>query len=156
MATVFKQISNVELRWAYLAEPNTTGNFPTNKYQVTLVMDEAQKEIFDSLPHPRQKLKERDGKYEITLKSSKKPRVVDVNGIIMSDEDVKSIGNGTIASVRINQYTGYMNQSFVGLSAIKVNDLKRYTPNSDSNWEDDGYSANGKNSQEEDDVDFVE
>lgn len=54
---------------------------------------------------------------------------------------VAKIGNGTIASVRVYSYETKFG-SFIGLSAIKVNELKEYTADKPKDsFEDDGYAA---------------
>lgn len=137
------QLNNVTLEWPFLGMINDKGNFPTHKYQVDIIMDDEQLKIFNSVKHPRQQAKKReDGKWKITVKSSKAPRVVDANRMPMDIEVVKKIGNGTVATVKLNTYLGYMNTPFIGLEAVKVNELKEYTKGSSSDgWDDDGYTS---------------
>lgn len=144
------QLNNVVLEWPFLGMINDKGNFPTHKYQVTLVLDEKQLEVLNSVPHPRQNPKKcDDGKYRFTVKSTKQPRVVDINRMPMDIEEVKKIGNGTIASVRLSNYLGYMNTPFLGLSAVKVNEMKAFVAGAGNQWEDDGYSVEETTSDDE-------
>ena len=45
----------------------------------------------------------------------------------MSDDDVKSIGNGTTAIVKANQYSGFKGATFLGLGAVMVTNLVQYS-----------------------------
>lgn len=133
-------LKNVKLRWAYLDRPNTQGEFASNKYQVDVVLDPASKKAVEGLKSNRQKFKEKDGETIITLKSSVKPHVyVMDNGIkrLMSDEEMKKIGNDTVAHVKVNQYNTPKFGAFAGLGAIKVIELKQYTGDDDFGDDDD-------------------
>ena len=115
-------LKGVELRWACLAEPSTRGEFASNKYQVDVVM-----KLVKELKNSRQVIKDLgDGLFSITLKSTRKPKVVDAKKIVMSDDAVKGIGNGTKAIVKANQYKGYKDAIFLGLSAVMVTDYQQY------------------------------
>jgi hypothetical protein len=121
-------LKGVELRWAFLAEPSTRGEFASNKYQVDVVMDKEQAKLVKELKNARQSLKDLgDGKFSITLKSSRKPKVVNAKKVVMSDDDVKSIANGTTAIVKANQYTGFKGAIFLGLGAVMVTNLVQYS-----------------------------
>ena len=133
-------LKNVKLRWAYLDKPQTTGEFASNKYQVDVVLDSASKKAVEELKSNRQKFKEKDGDTLITLKSSVKPHVYIMdNGIkrLMSDEEMKKIGNDTVAHVKVNQYNTKKYGMFAGLGAIKVIELKQYTGDDDFGDDDD-------------------
>lgn len=120
-------LKGVELRWAYLAEPSTRGEFASNKYQVDVVMDKDTAKLVKDLKNSRQSLKDLgDGLYSITLKSVRKPKVVDSKKIVMPDDVVKGIGNGTKAIVKANQYKGFKDAVFLGLSAVMITDYKQY------------------------------
>lgn len=120
-------LKNVELRWACLAEPMTRGEFASNKYQVDVVMDKDTAKIVKELKNPRQQIKELDdGLYSITLKSTKQPNVLDARKVKLSEEDMKRIGNGTKANVRVNQYLGFKDQTFLGLKAVMITGLQEY------------------------------
>ena len=97
-------LKDVELRWAFLAEPQTKGEFASNKYQVDVVFGKDLAKVVKELKNARQTIKDLgDGLYSITLKSTKKPQVVDKKKHVLSDEDLKSIGNGTKAIVKAVQ-----------------------------------------------------
>lgn len=120
-------LKGVELRWACLAEPSTRGEFASNKYQVDVVMNKDDAKLVKELKNSRQVIKDLgDGLFSITLKSTRKPKVVDAKKIVMSDEAVKGIGNGTKAIVKANQYKGYKDAIFLGLSAVMVTDYQQY------------------------------
>ena len=120
-------LKNVELRWAHLAEPSTKGEFASNKYEVMVVVDKDNAKIIKELKSPQQDLKDLgDGLYGITLKSSKKPTVMNKAKVRLSDDEVKAIGNGTKAIVKANQYSGFKGKIFLGLQAVMVTDLKAY------------------------------
>ena len=92
-------LKGVELRWACLAEPSTRGEFASNKYQVDVVMNKDDAKLVKELKNSRQVIKDLgDGLFSITLKSTRKPKVVDAKKIVMSDEAVKGIGNGRVAA----------------------------------------------------------
>lgn len=121
-------LMNVELRWAHLAEPSTLGEFASNKYEVTVVFGKDQLKVVNELKNSRQTVKEtEDGRYSITLKSSRKPRVIDRNKSIMDDEKIKKIGNGTTAHVAVNQYKGFKDAVFLGLNQVMVMNFQEYT-----------------------------
>jgi hypothetical protein len=120
-------LKNVELRWAHLAEPATKGEFASNKYEVLVVMDKENAKLVKDLKSPQQDLKDLgDGLFGITLKSSKKPTVMNKAKERLSDDAVKAIGNGTKAIVKANQYTGFKDKVFLGLQAVMITDLKAY------------------------------
>ncbi len=120
-------LKDVELKWAFLESPQTRGEYASNKYQVDVIMSADQAKAVKELINPDRKPKKADdGKYQITLKSSKKPKVTDKNKCVMSDDDVKVIGNGSIAHVKANQYKGFKDQIFLGLKAVMITDFKKY------------------------------
>ena len=120
-------LKNVELRWAHLAEPATKGEFASNKYEVLVVMDKENAKLVKDLKSPQQDLKDLgDGLFGITLKSSKKPTVMNKAKERLSDDAIKAIGNGTKAIVKANQYTGFKGKVFLGLQAVMITDLKAY------------------------------
>lgn len=121
-------IKGVELCWAYLAEPNTKGEYASGKYQVDVVINEDQKALLETLQFsPKQKIKDLgEGKFSVTLKSTVKPRVLDKDCMPMSDETVAKIGNGSIANVKVVAYET-RGATFLGLSDIRVKNLIEYT-----------------------------
>lgn len=120
-------LKNVELRWAHLSQPSTKGEYASGKYEVMVVMDKANAKLVKELKNSNQDLKElEDGMYGITLKSSKKPRVMNKRKEVMTDDEVASIGNGTKAIIKANQYVGYKSKVFLGLQAVMITDLKEY------------------------------
>lgn len=120
-------LKDVELRWAHLAEPSTKGEFASGKYEVFVVMNKKQADEVSKLKSANQDIKELDdGLFGITLKSSKKPRVMNKRKEILSDGELKAIGNGTRAIVKANQYVGFKGKVFLGLQAVMVTDLKEY------------------------------
>lgn len=120
-------LKDVELRWAFLAEPQTKGEFASNKYQVDVVFGKDLAKVVKELKNARQTIKDLgDGLYSITLKSNRKPQVVDKKKHVLSDEDLKSIGNGTKAIVKASQYKGYKDATFLGLAAVMITDLVEY------------------------------
>lgn len=150
------QLNNVVLEWPFLGMINDKGNFPSHKYEVCIVMDDEQVKVFNSVKHPRQQAKKGDdGKWRIRVKSSKQPRVVDANRVPMDIDVVKTIGNGTVATVRLNTYLGYMNTPFIGLDAVKINELKVYAKGSSSDsWDDDGYSTTSSDFVDDTEIPF--
>ena len=60
-------------------------------------------------------------RYGITLKSSKKPKVVNKAKVPLTDDELKAIGNGTKAIVKANQYSGFKGKTFLGLQAVMIN-----------------------------------
>lgn len=120
-------LKDVELRWAHLAEPSTKGEFASNKYEVMVIMNKKQADEVSKLKGNSQDLKELDdGLFGITLKSSKKPRVMNKRKEYLTDDEVKSIGNGTRAIVKANQYVGFKGKIFLGLNAVMITDLHEY------------------------------
>lgn len=144
--TIFKQINNVQLKWAFLDKVNDKGQYPSYKYEVVVSMDYDQKEALMALPHsPKQNVKEVDGRYEFRFKAKPKDghnpiKILDRNQIVLPQEQVAKIGNGTIATIRVYSYNTKFGD-FIGLDAIKVNELKEYVSGGIGGFEDDGYSA---------------
>lgn len=122
------RLNNVELRWACLAEPQTRGEFASNKYQVDVVFDKDNAKLVKELKNARQTIKDLgDGLYSITLKSNRKPQVVDTKKRPLSIDELKAIGNGTKAIVQAAQYKGFKDAIFLGLNAVMVTDVKQYS-----------------------------
>ena len=122
------RLNNVELRWACLAEPQTRGEFASNKYQVDVVFDKDNAKMVKELKNARQTIKDLgDGLYSITLKSNRKPQVVDTKKRPLSIDELKAIGNGTKAIVQAAQYKGFKEAIFLGLNAVMVTDVKQYS-----------------------------
>ena len=133
-------LKNVKLRWAYLDKPQTNGEFASNKYQVDVVLDDVAKKAVEGMKSNRQKFKEKDGDTLITLKSSVKPHVYVVDkGIkrLMTDDELRAVGNDTVAHVKVNQYNTQKYGMFAGLGAIKIVELKQYTGDDDFGDDDD-------------------
>lgn len=121
-------IKDAELRWAFLAEPQTKGEFASNKYQVDVVIGKEDAKAIKELKNARQTLKDLgDGLYSITLKSNKKPQVVNAKKVPLTVDELKSIGNGTKAIVKATQYKGFKDAVFLGLRAVMVTNLVPYT-----------------------------
>lgn len=129
-------LKNVELRWPYLAKKNEGGEFASNKYQVDLVLTGDNLKKVEEAKNKKQKIKERDGVSTITLKSSVKPRVYDRSKAIMSDEDIAKIGNGTVAHVKVTQYSSKFGD-YLGLGSVKVLEVKQYSGSDDFGDDED-------------------
>lgn len=127
-------LHNVKLKWAFLAQPNTKGDFASNKYQVDVVLEGANLDTVNSLKNNKQKVKDKDGIKTITLKSSRKPRVYTATGALMSDAEIAKIGNDSVAHVIVEQYDAGKFGKMLGLGSIKVVELKAYTAG--DNFED--------------------
>ena len=131
-------VKGVQLCWAFLAEPNTKGEYASGKYQVDVVINEDQKALLETLQFsPKQKIKDiGEGKYELTLKSTVKPRVLDKDCLPLSDDLVAKIGNGSVANVKVVAYES-RGATFLGLSDIRIKDLVEYTGGSVADLLDD-------------------
>lgn len=129
-------LKNVELRWPYLAKKNEGGEYASGKYQVDLVLKGDNLKMVEEAKNKKQKIKERDGVSTITLKSSVKPRVYDRSKAVMSDEDIAKIGNGTVAHVKVTQYSSKFGD-YLGLGSIKVLEVKQYSGSDDFGDDDD-------------------
>lgn len=121
-------VKNVELSWAFLAEPNTKGEYASGKYQVDIIFNEDQKKVLETLQFsPKQHIKDLgEGRFSMTLKSSVKPRVIDKDCLPMSADDVGKIGNGSIANVKVVAYEA-RGAVFLGLSDIRIKNFVEYT-----------------------------
>lgn len=121
------RIFNTKLKWAFLGAPNTKGDYASGRYEVTLTLTPEQAEELRSKINPRQKIKvDKDGDTVITIKSEVKPVVKGPDGALMSAEQCGTIGNGTVANVRINLFQS-RGMTFAGLSAVRIKELKVYT-----------------------------
>lgn len=130
-------LKNVKLKWPFLVAPNNKGEFASNKYQVDLVLEGDNLEAIKKIINPRQKIKVKDGESVITLKSSVKPRVYNKIKAIMSDEDLKKVGNGSIAHVHVTQYDSKKFGMFAGLGSIKIIDVKEFSGDDDFGDDED-------------------
>lgn len=145
-------IKNVELRWCYLAQPMNKGAYPSNKYQADIVFDSGTKKIIQPLLNKKQKIKDLgEGKYSVTLKSTLKPKVIDKSKKILSDDVLSTIGNGTKAIVQVNQYKGFRDELYLGLSAIKIIELKEYNSLDFGDDDEDYEYENSSPVEDEDD-----
>ena len=133
-------LKNVKLKWAYLDKPQTNGEFASNKYQVDVVLDAANKKLIEGIKSNRQQIKNKDGEDIITLKSSVKPHVYCMDkGVkrLMTDEELATIGNGTTAHVKATQYATKKYGTFVGLGAMKVLEVQHYAADDDFGDDDE-------------------
>lgn len=129
-------LKNVKLRWASLHQPQTKGEFASNKYQVDIVFGKELKDSIEAMKNKKQVIKDLgDGLYSITLKSSKKPKVYDAVQAVMPDDDVAKIGNDTVAHVIAKQYEGFGKAIYLGLQAVKVVKMNEFS--SDDFGDDD-------------------
>lgn len=129
-------LKNIELYWPYLSKKNEGGEYASNKYQVDLVLNGDDLKKIDEFKNKKQKIKDKDGKKSITLKSSVKPRVYDRSKVLMSDEDVSKLGNGTVAHVKVTQYSTKFGD-YLGLGSIKIIKPKEYSGTDDFGDDDD-------------------
>lgn len=120
-------VKDVELCWAFLAEPNTKGDYASGKYQVDLIISEDQKHLLETLKFsPKQKIKDLgEGRFGVTLKSTVAPRIVDNDKMPLDKDLVSKIGNGTIANVKVVAYET-RGSIFLGLSDIRIKKLVKY------------------------------
>jgi len=149
----FVIVKNVELCWAFLAEPNTKGEYASGKYQVDLILNEDQKHLLETLQFSnKQKIKDLgEGRYGVTLKSTVKPQVVDNNKMPMTDEAIGKIGNGTIANVRVVAYET-RGATFLGLSSVRVKSLVEYNGGSINDLFDDDEVPTDSVTDDDDDL----
>jgi hypothetical protein len=120
-------LKDVELRWPHLDKPSTKGEFASNKYEVMVVFDKDTADLVKKYKNTSQDIKELEGDlYGITLKSSKKPVIMNKRKERLSDDVVATIGNGSRAIVRANQYKGFKDKIFLGLNAVMITDLHEY------------------------------
>ena len=127
------RIDNVTLNWAKLASP--VSPFGTAQYEMQI---EVSKEQAQSLKDNHLNVKEKDGKFTVSLKrkavkadgsDNGMVRVVNADASAMSVEDMKKIGNGSKGNVIVFQYeynaagrTGIASS----LTAVQVTDLVEY------------------------------
>lgn len=130
-------LKNVVIKWPFLAKKNDKGEFASNKYQVDVILDKENEKKIEEIINKRQKIKERDGEKTITLKSSVKPRVYDANKVLMTDEELEKVGNGSIAHVKVTKYTTKKFGEFIGLGSIKIISVKEYVGDDDFGDDDD-------------------
>lgn len=150
-------LKGVELRWAYLGEPNNKGEYASGKYQVDVILNEAQKAIVDTLPRSKkQSIVALDGddagRYKVTLKSGMEPRVVNADCIRMTPAELKKVGNGTIANLKVVSYSA-RGQDFIGLGDMRITSLSEYSGNSfEDLMDDDEGAAFASNAEDDDDL----
>ena len=150
-------LKGVELRWAYLGEPNNKGEYASSKYQVDVILNEAQKAVIDTLPRSKkQSVVALDGddagRYKVTLKSGIEPRVVNADCIRMTPEELKKVGNGTIANLKVVSYSA-RGQDFIGLGDMRITSLVEYVTDSFADlMDDDEGAAFASNADDDDDL----
>lgn len=123
-------LKNVTIKWPFLAEANTKGDFATNKYEVTVVLSEDQAVDLKGRISPKQKIKvDKDNDTVITLKSKLPPRVLNKEGLPMSVEDIKKIGNGSVANIRVSLFE-CRGSVFAGIDTLLMKEVKEYVKGS--------------------------
>lgn len=124
------KLTNVEIAWPFLADTNTSGEYASGKYELTLILTPEQAALIKEQGiAERQKIKpakDRDGMFQLTVKSQKEPYVYDSTGAAMSYEDKKKIGNGSIVNLYVTIFE-VRGQRFAGLGKVVVTKLKEYT-----------------------------
>ena len=130
-------LKNVVIKWPFLAKKNDKGEYASNKYQVDIVLNKDDEKLLEGIINKRQKIKERDGERVITLKSSVKPRVYNADKVLMTDDELTKVGNGSIAHVKITKYNTKKFGEFAGLGSIKVLSVKEYVGDDDFGDDDD-------------------
>lgn len=120
-------LKNVELQWAYLEKKNDM----SGKFQVDLANLSA--ENVEAVKKLRLDVKHRQDKPEkgffITAKSVKPITALDANG----DRVIGSVGNGTIADVRLSAYewkspVGNKTGRSPSIQKLVIRTLKEYKP----------------------------
>lgn len=120
-------IKNTKLKWAHLGHINKSGEYASNKYDVTITLTPEQAEEIKGRINNRQKIKvDKEGNQTITIKSTTIPPVKGPNGTMMTPDEADKIGNGTVANVRVTLYQA-KGMTFAGLGAVLIKDLKEYT-----------------------------
>ena len=123
-------ISDVELNWARLETP--TNPFGTEIYEIQIATSDKAKA--DELKANHFNVKERDGKFVVSLKRNAKKRDGSDNGKVRVVDSAKnpltqSIGNGSTGNVIVWQYP-YENMGRKGVSgsltAVQVTNLVEY------------------------------
>jgi len=124
------KLTNVEIAWPFLADTNTSGEYASGKYELTLILTPEQAALIKEQGiAERQKIKPakgRDGMFQLTVKSQKEPYVYDSTGAAMSYEDKKKIGNGSIVNLYVTIFE-VRGQRFAGLGKVVVTKLQEYT-----------------------------
>lgn len=141
-------LKNVKIKWPFLAKVNDKGEYASNKYQIDVVLTDDNIKELKGIINARQKIKEKDGEKYITLKSSVKPRVYNSTKALMSDEDVQKVGNGSIAHVKVQQYTTKKYGEFAGLGSLKIVEVKEYSGDADFGDDDDFSDASMDNDED--------
>ena len=125
-------ISDVELNWARLDTP--TNPFGTEIYEIQIATTDKAKA--DELKANHFNVKERDGKFVVSLKRNAKKRDGSDNGKVRVVDSAKNpmsspIGNGSVGNVIVWQYP-YENMGRKGISgsltAVQVTELVEYNP----------------------------
>lgn len=124
------KLTDVEIAWPFLAEPNNTGDYASGKYEMTVILTPEQAaKIKEQGIAERQKIKpakDKDGMFQITLKSSKEPFVYGPTGSPLSFEEKKKVGNGSIANLYVTIFE-VRGQKFAGLGKVLIKKLVEYT-----------------------------
>ena len=134
-------VPNVELHWAKLDPENPVKPFEAVQWEAQI--HTADKAVADEWSKNYLNVKEKDGSYYVQLvrnafkRDGKPNNPVGVVGRRLEPIDPNTIGNGSIANVKIYQFNYQMNGGGVGsrLSNIQIVDLKEYTPNTAGGFE---------------------
>lgn len=104
--------------YAHLKEPNTKGNYPSNKYQLDLSISEKTKEKLESLGVQIKNNPDRPemGNF-VRLKANKQPKVLDSSGEII--QDIPLVGNGSDVIVSVNMYDNRESNAKAGKGGLK-------------------------------------
>ena len=122
-------LSNVEINFVKVATAVPSYNGGKPQFELQIATDNKRKAMQWKAVMPNLTVQE-DGSAKFTLKRPAfqgRPNVVDAEGMIVSEEVRKSIGNGTIADVRIShrEHKGF---NYVQLEAIRINELVTFDP----------------------------
>lgn len=130
------KIEDVELNWARLDKP--VSPFGVAQYELQIATTDAAKA--KELEANHLKVKEKDGKFTVSLKrkaikadgsDNGKVRVVDGSLNALSDDDIRSLGNGSVGNVIVFQYPwDQMGRTGIAssLTAIQVTKFEKFVP----------------------------
>lgn len=134
-------LPNVELHWAKLDPENPVKPFEDIQWEAQIHTTD--KAVADEWAKNYLPVKERDGVYVAQLKRNAFKRdgtpntPVSVVGRRLEPVNPNTIGNGSVANLKVYQFNYPQNGGGVGsrLSGVQIVNLKEYTPNTSGGFE---------------------
>ena len=123
-------LSGVSLSWVKVSKAVPGYNGGTMQFELQInTTDKAQAEAWKTVM-PNLKVTDEGAKFTLKRPAFRgRPNVVDAQGVIMTEEDRSSIGNGSVGDVKIShQIHPKTGTEYVTLEAVRVTEMVAFVP----------------------------